>query len=111
MQAGRLDRRVTFLQATVADDGLSESKTWADGATVWASKTDVSDGERARASQLEATITTRFQVRHSATTAAITVQHRLRCEGRTYEIKAKKELGRRDGYEFSCVAAVDGGGT
>lgn len=108
MQAGPLDRRVQFLRATLADDGLASAETWDDyGLPVWASKADISDGERWRAGEVAAHITTRFRVRWSQFTADITPKDRLECEGRTYDITGIKEIGRREGIEITAAARAD----
>lgn len=108
--AGRLDRRIQFRRATLTDDGYtSAAETWADhGSPVWAQKTDVSDGEKWRAGEVQAGITTRFLVRWSAFSAAITPKDRLACAGVTYDIVGIKEgAGRRDWVEITAAARND----
>lgn len=108
MQAGKLDRRVQFRRAVLADDGLASTEVWADYlGPVWAEKTDISDGERWRAGAVAAHVTTRFRVRHSSETATLTPKDRLVCEGRTYDISGIKELGRRVGLEITAAARAD----
>lgn len=106
--AGQLDRRVQFQRATLTDDGLSKVETWADhGSAVWASKSDIGDGERWRAGEVAAHITTRFRVRWSLFTAGITPKDRLTCEGREYDISGIKEIGRREALEITAAARAD----
>lgn len=108
MQAGPLDRRIQFQRATLTDDGLSKVETWADhGSPVWASKSDISDGERWRAGEVAAHVTTRFRVRWSQFTAAITPKDRLTCSGRKYDITGIKEIGRRESLEITAAARAD----
>ena len=108
MQAGPLDRRVQFRRASMIDDGLSKAETWLDhGFPVWAAKADVSDGERWRAGEVAAHVTTRFRVRWSLFMAGITPKDRLICEGREYDISGMKEIGRREGLEITAAARVD----
>jgi SPP1 family predicted phage head-tail adaptor len=109
MRSGTLDRRVQFRRATLSDDGLGMAETWANhGAPVWASKEDVSDAERWRASEVSAHITTRFQVRYSPFTADLTPKDRLRCERREYEITGIKEAkGRRQALEITAAVRTD----
>jgi SPP1 family predicted phage head-tail adaptor len=108
MQAGPLDRRVQFRRANMIDDGLSKAEAWLDhGSPVWAAKADVSDGERWRAGEVAAHITTRFRVRWSLFMAGITPKDRLTCEGREYDISGLKEIGRREGIEITAAARVD----
>jgi len=109
MGAGRLDRFIQIQRYTEVDDGFGLSKVWADhGAPIHAEKTDVSDGERWRASEVSASITTRFVVRYSTFTADISPKDRLTCEGETYEIVGKKEgKGRRRWLEITAAARSD----
>lgn len=113
----RLDRRIQFLRGTVVTDGFGTRLEWnaanpaADnhGSPVWASKSDISDGERWRASEVQAHITTRFLVRYSAFTAGITPKDRLVFEGRTYDIHGIKEppRTRRQWIEITASARND----
>lgn len=107
--AGTLDRRVQFSRATLTDDGFGMVETWAPlGGPVWASKEDVSDGEKWRAGQVQAQITTRFKVRFSAFTAGLTPKDRLSCEGLTYDVTGIKEVGsRRTFFEITAAARSD----
>jgi head-tail adaptor len=108
MEAGRRNRLVQFLRATLTDDGLSKVETFANhGGLMSASKSDVSDGERWRAGEVAANITTRFQVIWSPFTAALTPKDRLVCEGRSYDITGIKEIGRREALEITAAARVD----
>ena len=109
IQAGELDRRVQFRRAILTDDGFGMVETWADhGTPRWAKKTDVSDGERWRAGQVQANITTRFTVRWSTFARDITAADRLVCEGLTYDITGIKEVGsRRTFVEITAAARAD----
>jgi len=107
--AGDLDRRVQFRRSRLVDDGVSKSPVFADhGTPVWAKKRDLSDGERWRASEVQANVTTRFVVRWSGFTAGLTPKDRLVCEGRDYEITGIKEIeGRRTWLEITTAARID----
>lgn len=109
MRAGELDSRVQFRRATLHDDGFGMVEIWSDhGAPVWAKKTDISDGERWRADEVQAQITTRFKVRWSTFSAALTPKDRLVCEGVEYDITGIKEVGaRREGLEITASARAD----
>lgn len=108
MRAGDLDRRVTLMRASTAANSFNELvETWSPLATVWASKTDVSDGERFRAAAVGATIDARFQIRWSATVSTVGPRDQLVCEGRTYDISGVKEIGRRLGLEITATARND----
>ncbi len=105
---GTLDRRAQFRRATTADDGISQVQTWADhGSPVWASRRDVSDGERQRAAEVGAVITSRFVVRSSAFTRGLTAKDRMVCDGLTFDITGIKEIGRRDRLEITAAARPD----
>ena len=105
MQAGQLDRRVTLQRASTAPNSFNEPESiWLPLATVWASKTDVSDGEKLRSAEVGATIDTRFQIRWSTRVSSIGPKDRLTFEGRTYDIVGVKEIGRRLGLEISATA-------
>lgn len=107
MGAGALDRRVQFERAQVVDNGLTRVEKFAAfGPVIWAEKVEVSDAERIKASQVQATITARFKVRYGAFTSGLTSRDRLVCEGRTYELFGLKEVGRREWLEFTAGAVV-----
>ena len=108
MSAGKLDRRIQFRRRTLTDNGLEMVEAWADhGAPVWASRHDVSDGERAAAGWIEATSVARFVVRSSSFTRDLTVKDCLTTEGRAYDIQGIKDIGRRDRLEITAIARVD----
>ena len=106
--AGDLDRRVQFRRASLVDKGLTKTEVFADlGGPVWASKVDVSDGERMRAAEVQANITARFRVRWCNFAAGITAKDRLFCEGVEYDISGIKEIGRREYREITAAARAD----
>lgn len=105
---GALDRRIQFQRATLSDDGLSRVETWANfGDPVPASRNDISDGERWRAGEVQAHVSTRFVVRFSAFTASISPKDRLICEGETFDISGIKQVGRRNRLEITAAARAD----
>lgn len=106
-----LDRRVQFRRRALVNDGFGFTESWANhGQPVPASKEDVSDGERWRASEVQAHITTRFMVRWSAFTSSITPADRLIFEGLEYDISGVKEPKgtRRKWIEITAAARNDG---
>lgn len=108
MQAGKLDRMVQFLRSTLTDNGLEQVEVFAShGVPVFASKLDISDGERWRAGEVQAHVTARFQVHASAFARGLTPKDRLICEGVTYDISGIKEVGRRDMLEITAAARAD----
>ena len=110
--ASKLDRLVQFQRATLTDTGFGVSEVWHDhGGPVWALREDVSDGEKWRAAEVQATLTTRFHVRSTEFTRDITPRDRLTSEGRTYTItgtKEAKQYGRRQLLEITCAGRTDG---
>ncbi|MBL9047206.1 MAG: head-tail adaptor protein [Tabrizicola sp.] len=109
MIVGRLDRRVQFRRMALIDDRLQSREVFKDhGTPISAKKTDVSDGERVRAMQVQATITARFVVRWSPFTVDLTPKDRLVCEDIEYDITGIKELGdRRSFLEITAAARAD----
>jgi len=103
MIAGKLDRRVQFLRAGIVDDGLQSrpGPHLPHGAPVWASRHQISDGERFRSDGAFRDAVARFAVRWSQLSAGITETDRLICEGVTYAISGIKEIGRREGIEIT----------
>lgn len=107
--AGELDRRVQFRRAALVDEGSGMAEQWVDyGSPRWASRTDISDGERWRAGEVQAHVTTRFVIRWSTFAAGLTAKDRLVCEGREYDISGIKEVGsRRTFLEITAAARAD----
>ena len=105
------DRPVQFLRRALSDGPLGQVETWDEHGPVHiADKRDMSDGERWRAGEVQAHITTRFVLRWSPFTAEIDPRDRLVCEGVTYEIVGAKDgAGRRQHREFTCARRNDTG--
>lgn len=103
-----LDRRITLRRSTPVTNAANEDvPTWADLTTVWATKADASDGERMRAQQLGATITTRWTIRWSQLVSDLNAKDLLIYRGATYSISAVKEIGRQDWLEITSTALAD----
>jgi len=108
MMAGKLDRRITLERfGTTYNEWNEPVSGWAALGTRWASKTDISDGEKLRAAQVGASVTTRFQVRYDSVTKTLTAADRLTCEGKEYGIVGTKEIGRREGIEITATTGND----
>ena len=104
----RLDRRVQFERYTATATGFGMVEEWAaHGSPVPAEKRDVSDTERMRAAEIQATITSRFRVRSSAFTRDLSPKDRLICEGLVYDISGIKEVDRRRTLEITAAARAD----
>lgn len=107
MAAAKLDRRITLRRFTVTNTGLGVTEVWADLATIWASRKDVSDGEKMAAGMVMATTAARFVVRSSTLTRGLTPKDALIEGGRTFEISGIKELDRRGFLEITAEARAD----
>lgn len=105
MRAGERGRRVQVRRAALVLGPLGQAEVWSNhGPLLWASRTDVSDGERYRAEQVERTLTTRFVLPWSPFTAGLTTRDRLVCERRGYDIVGVKEIGRRRLIEVTAAS-------
>jgi len=106
--AGALDRRITLQRYGVTYNADNEPiEAWSTLATVWASVQYASDGEKARAGQVGAVVSVRFQIRYSPTVAEVDAKDRVAYEGKSFNIAGVKELGRREGLEISAMATAD----
>lgn len=108
MSAGALDRRITITRETVTNTGTGLVRDWSGYTTVWASRKDASDGEKAAAGTVQSTVVSRFIVRSSTLSRGIRPKDRLTTGGLTYEITGIKEIGRRDRLEITATARLDG---
>lgn len=108
MDAGRMDRRITIVRETeTGRDAFNEPIYSTTETIVWASKEDIRDGERWTAQEVGAEVTTRFRIRWAATFADLDPQASVTFEGRTYNVVAVKEIGRREGLEITANARAD----
>jgi head-tail adaptor len=107
--AGSLDHFVQFQRKVLVSDGLGHAEAWENsGAPQPASKRDISDGERWRAGEVQAHVTTRFVIRSSTFARTVNPGWRLMCDGRMYDIFGIKELGRNRWVEITAAARNDG---
>jgi head-tail adaptor len=108
MDAGALDRRVTIQRATLVEGDYGSDETFATLATRWASRKDVSDGEKEQAGGLSGRLVSRFQMRWDTVTALLTTKDRLVCDGRIWDlIGVKLYGGRQEAVELTAVARAD----
>lgn len=108
MDAGKLDRRVTLERFTETRDELNNPILgWAVLTRVWGAKTDVSDTERYRSSEIGTTLTTRFVIRWSNKVKDVNSRDRLTCEGEVFNIIGVKEIGRRQHLEITASSQSD----
>ena len=109
-KAGALDRRITIQRAAVTQNGFGEDQlAWADLATISASREDMSDGERLSASQINATLASRFVVRSSTLTRSVTPKDLISYDGGLWDIHGIKETnkGRMRFLEITAMRQVD----
>lgn len=109
MQAGALDRRMTFQRSTsVPDGGGGYTVTWEDLATVSAARIDVSDSEKYAAGRLVSAKLSRFTVRSSSVTRAVTAADRISHESITWNIDGIKDTrdGRKSFLEITATAEL-----
>lgn len=105
MSGRKYDRVVTFLEKVTVRGALNAPvDSWSAVGRAYASRTPVSDGERDRAAQRGAFRTDRFETWWTPGLAGITPEHRLQCDGRTYDIESVRELGFQDRLEISAKA-------
>jgi len=108
MRATGREWLITIRRQTLTYDEKNRPvEVWSDLAQAWAEKRDVSDGERFRAQQVEAQITSRFLLLWSPQLADVDAKDRIVVDGRSYDISGVKEIGRRDGIEITAAARAD----
>lgn len=99
--AGRLDRRITINRLTEGlPNGFGEPvETWAELATIWAMRADVSDGEKVATGQRSSALLSRFVVRSSTVTRTVSAADRITHGGATWNILGVKQTADgRDRY-------------
>lgn len=102
MRAGKLDKTITLQRFTsTVDEYGTPIEAWADLATVRAQLVQSTTEEfmRGWGASSEAAIV--FRIRHIE---GITLADRVSYQGRAYDLKEIKELGRREGLDLRCVA-------
>lgn len=106
---GRRDRRITFerREQTRRTSKGEPVFDYVEFAQAWANKKDISDRERMLAQQLSASVSTRFVTLWNALLDQVDPTFRIRFGGRIYEITGVKEVGTRDGIEFTTSAQAD----
>ncbi len=109
MLAGERNRRITIQRATSVTDPASGEPilTWSTLATVWAEMMPISDGERVKAAEVSAEITTRFRILHSSAVASVNPMDRLQFGGKVFDIWGVKPIGFNEGFEITAAARAD----
>jgi SPP1 family predicted phage head-tail adaptor len=106
VRSGDLDRRVGILALTTTQDTAGqEVESYSQIAEVWAEVVDLRGGEAFAAASVNSQMVTRFRLRWRTD---ITTEHRLRFDGRDYDIIQKPiEIGRKAGLEIMARARTD----
>ena len=107
MRAGLLRHRVTVQSASASADAFGQlAPAWADVGTYWANVQPLSGREAERARQVRADATHVVDMRIPT---AITVEHRLRFDGRTLNIVEVRNVDERDRqYRVTAAEALTG---
>lgn len=109
MEPGARDRYVAIHAATddTGTDGFP-GQAWTAMASVWMSKRDVGGAERLRAGQVDAQFDTIWEMSYRADMDPELIDvpktRRLVYQGRTFQIVAAGQIGRREGVEIMTVA-------
>ncbi|GAB1581729.1 phage head closure protein [Phyllobacterium phragmitis] len=102
MRAGKLDKTITLQRFTsTVDEYGTPIETWADLAPVRAQIIQATTEEFMRGWGASTEAATIFRIRHMD---GITPSDRVTYQGRAYDLKEIKELGRREGLDLRCVA-------
>lgn len=103
MRAGKLDRSITIQRftSTVEEYG-TPSQSWTDVATMRAQIVQASTEEFIRAFGASDETVIVFRLRWLA---GVLLADRISYEGKLFNLKEIKEIGRRKGLELRCVAS------
>lgn len=103
MQAGKLDRQITLLSYSNANDGFGSDKpTYTLVDTVWSDVIDLRGRELLAAQQSNSMITTKFRIRYRAD---IDGRWRIGWKGKQFEIVGTPiEVGRNETLEIMGFA-------
>ena len=108
MDAGTFDQRIVIQRGAVTTNAFNEPiSTFSTLITVWAMATPISDAERARANEIFALASYRFQIRFSAAVADLDVRDRVVWDNRTWDIVGVKAVGRNDRLEITGAARAE----
>lgn len=110
MKAGKLDRRITVQrQGEATDDGYTtQPGALEDYCTRWASWKPANGRETFEAQGREALAGGTFWLRWDSLSSGISTTDVVLFEGRTWDIAAVQQIGRREGVELIVVAGDEG---
>lgn len=101
---GDLDRRIVLQRSTKSKDSFGQPiETFYTLATVWAEFTPVSDSEKERANEVHSELMGRFVIRWSSGIADLGTKDRVTFDGRSFDIRGVKEIGRHVGFEITAA--------
>lgn len=99
MNIGRMDRRITLQSATVVQDQWNHPvQTWADVATVWATKAPRKSTEPTEVKQVVNLNVVEWYIRHRTD---IDAGDRVSYAGNFYDITGVQEIGRAEGLRLT----------
>ena len=108
MGAGKYDRIITIRRAAKTNVGGASQIVWSDyKANIPASAIPISDGERARAGQVEAQNSMRFRFWWAPELADVNAKDQVVFDGVTFDINFVKEIGRRKEIELTAASRAD----
>lgn len=109
MPAGTMDRKIRIDQAQDVRAASGEmTRTWLPLFTAWAERTPLNGSELYQAQQLAAKVDTRYRMRYrSGVSASADFALYDMSDGRTYDITAVIEIGRREGIELLATARAE----
>ncbi len=102
MRAGKLDKTIIIERATtIVDDYGTPVETWTTFSTVRAQLIQASTEEFMRSFGASSEVAAVFRIRWLD---GLTLADRVTYDGRAYDLKEIKELGRREGLDLRCFA-------
>jgi len=103
MRGGKLDKVIRIERAATTVDAYgTPQETWAELATVRAELVQATTEEFIRSFGASSETAVVFRIRHMD---GVTLADRVTYDGRAYDLKEAKELGRREGLELRCIAS------
>lgn len=102
MRAGKLDKTIEIQRQTVAvDDYGTQTEGWTTVTTIRAQVMQSTTEEFLRSFGTTSDIAIMFRIRHMD---GLTPTDRVLFNGKAYDLKEVKELGRREGLDLRCAA-------
>ena len=107
MRAGLLDQLITIEQYSESANSIGQiTKSWSTYKQVRATRTDISGREYFAAESVQSEVTTKFFIRRDT---GVNPKMRILCGGKTYDIEAVIDHGRKKRMtEMLCTRSDDG---